>query len=116
MLAGARPYRLKRASAAELEEAIATVEPPLASDTAADRRVARQLRGRFRLLALTSSPDRHAALRAAGIVPLPGNRCSVVWVAAPKEAERLMALGDDDLSAAAERQSHSIFGRVAWKS
>jgi 2-octaprenyl-6-methoxyphenol hydroxylase len=45
-------------------------------------------------------------------VPLPGNRCSVVWVAAPKEAERLAALGDDELSEAAERQSHSIFGRV----
>jgi 2-octaprenyl-6-methoxyphenol hydroxylase len=45
-------------------------------------------------------------------VPLPGNRCSVVWVLAPKEAERLMALGDDDLSAAAEKQSHSILGGV----
>ncbi|CCD90416.1 putative FAD-dependent monoxygenase; 2-octaprenyl-6-mehtoxyphenol hydroxylase [Bradyrhizobium sp. ORS 375] len=45
-------------------------------------------------------------------VPLPGDRCSVVWVAAPKEAERLQALDDDALSAAAERQSHSIFGRV----
>lgn len=45
-------------------------------------------------------------------VPLSGNRSSVVWVSAPKEAERLMALGDDELSAAAERQSHSILGRV----
>jgi 2-octaprenyl-6-methoxyphenol hydroxylase len=45
-------------------------------------------------------------------VPLPGNRCSVVWVAAPKEAERLIALSDDELSEAAERQSHSILGRV----
>jgi 2-octaprenyl-6-methoxyphenol hydroxylase len=45
-------------------------------------------------------------------VPLPGNRCSVVWVAAPKEAERLAALGDDELSEAAEKRSHSIFGRV----
>jgi serine/threonine-protein kinase len=45
VLAGARPYRLKRASAAELEEAIATVEPSLASDSASDRRAARQLRG-----------------------------------------------------------------------
>ncbi len=45
VLAGVRPYRLKRASAAELEEAIATVEPPLASRSAADPRVARQLRG-----------------------------------------------------------------------
>ncbi|WMT70992.1 UbiH/UbiF family hydroxylase [Bradyrhizobium sp. Ash2021] len=45
-------------------------------------------------------------------VPLPGNRCSVVWVSAPKQAERLMALGDDELSDAAEKQSHSILGRV----
>jgi 2-octaprenyl-6-methoxyphenol hydroxylase len=45
-------------------------------------------------------------------VPLPGNRCSVVWVAAAREAERLMSLGDDELSEAAERQSHSILGRV----
>jgi len=45
-------------------------------------------------------------------VPLSGNRSSVVWVSAPKEAERLKALGDDELSEAAERQSHSILGRV----
>jgi len=45
-------------------------------------------------------------------VPLSGNRCSVVWVSAPKEAARLMALGDDELSDAAEAQSHSILGRV----
>lgn len=45
-------------------------------------------------------------------VPLPGDRSSVVWVATPKEAERLRALSDDELSEAAERQSHSILGRV----
>ena len=45
-------------------------------------------------------------------VPLPGNRSSIVWVAAPKEAERLKALSDDELSEAAERQSHSILGRM----
>jgi 2-octaprenyl-6-methoxyphenol hydroxylase len=45
-------------------------------------------------------------------VPLPGNRCSVVWVASPKEAERLRELSDEELSEAAEKQSHSIFGRV----
>jgi nucleoside-diphosphate-sugar epimerase len=36
-------------------------------------RVLRLLRGRWRLLALTSSPARCAELRAAGAVPLPGN-------------------------------------------
>src|SRR5437660_10606278 len=45
-------------------------------------------------------------------VPLPGERCSVVWVALPKEAERLSLLSDDELSEAAEKQSHSILGRV----
>jgi len=45
-------------------------------------------------------------------VPLPGARCSVVWVANPKEAERLRALSDDELSEAAEKQSHSILGRI----
>ncbi|MEO7117180.1 MAG: serine/threonine-protein kinase [Caldimonas sp.] len=45
VLAGSRPYRLKRASAAELEEAIATIESPNASASATDPRVARQLRG-----------------------------------------------------------------------
>jgi 2-polyprenyl-6-methoxyphenol hydroxylase-like FAD-dependent oxidoreductase len=45
-------------------------------------------------------------------VPLPGNRCSVVWVSKAKEAQRLMALSDDELSDAAEKQSHSILGSV----
>ncbi|MBX3607875.1 MAG: NAD-dependent epimerase/dehydratase family protein [Piscinibacter sp.] len=36
-------------------------------------RVARLLRGRWRLFGLTSDPRRRAALRAAGIVPLVGN-------------------------------------------
>src|SRR5439155_492159 len=29
-------------------------------------------------------------------VPLPGDRCSVVWVSSPKEAERLIALSDEE--------------------
>jgi 2-octaprenyl-6-methoxyphenol hydroxylase len=46
------------------------------------------------------------------LVPLPGNRCSVVWVSATKEAERLTSLTDEELSDAAEKQSHSILGRI----
>jgi len=45
-------------------------------------------------------------------VPLPGDRCSVVWVASPKQAEKLYALSDEALSEAAEKQSHSILGRM----
>ncbi len=45
-------------------------------------------------------------------VPLPGDRSSVVWVSAPAEAERLRSLRDEELSAAVEKQSHSILGRM----
>ena len=45
-------------------------------------------------------------------VPLPGERCSVVWVSTPREAERLRAMSDDELSEAAEAQSHSILGSL----
>ncbi len=45
LLAGRKPYLLKRGSAAELEEAIATVEAPVASAAAQERAVRDALRG-----------------------------------------------------------------------
>lgn len=45
-------------------------------------------------------------------VPLPGDRSSIVWVSAPGDAERLRGLSDEELSAAIEKQSHSILGRM----
>lgn len=45
-------------------------------------------------------------------VPLPGDRSSVVWINKPGDADRLMALSDDALSLAIEKQSHSILGRL----
>jgi 2-octaprenyl-6-methoxyphenol hydroxylase len=59
------------------------------------------------------STEFHTPQGPCVFVPLPGNRSSVVWVATPKEAERLIALSDDELSVAAEAQSHSILGRIA---
>jgi len=58
------------------------------------------------------STEFHTPQGPCVFVPLPGDRCSVVWVARPKEAERLFLLSDDKLSEATERQSHSILGRV----
>ena len=58
------------------------------------------------------STEFHTAQGPCVFVPLPGNRCSVVWVATTKESERLMSLDDDALSDAAEKQSHSILGRI----
>jgi serine/threonine-protein kinase len=45
LLTGAKPYRLKRGSAAELEEAIASIDPPKASDSAAEPSAKRALKG-----------------------------------------------------------------------
>jgi 2-octaprenyl-6-methoxyphenol hydroxylase len=59
-----------------------------------------------------ASTEFHTKEGPCVFVPLPGRRMSVVWVAAPKEAQRLMALSDDELSAAAEKQSHSIYGKM----
>src|ERR1700726_1006497 len=59
-----------------------------------------------------TSTEFHTPQGPCVFVPLPGDRCSVVWVAAPKEGERLLARSDDELSEAAEKQSHSILGRI----
>jgi 2-octaprenyl-6-methoxyphenol hydroxylase len=56
------------------------------------------------------STEFHTPQGPCVLVPLPGERCSVVWVTSPDEAERLMALSDQELSEAIERQSHSILG------
>ncbi|MFO1316312.1 MAG: serine/threonine-protein kinase [Burkholderiales bacterium] len=45
LVAGARPYRLKRGTAAELEEAIAVADVPLASEVAADPALRKRLQG-----------------------------------------------------------------------
>jgi 2-octaprenyl-6-methoxyphenol hydroxylase len=58
------------------------------------------------------STEFHTPQGPCVFVPLPGDRCSVVWVDSPKEAERRLAMNDDELSEAAEAQSHSILGRV----
>jgi serine/threonine protein kinase len=45
LLTGAKPYRLKRGSAAELEEAIATADPPKASEAASEPGATKALKG-----------------------------------------------------------------------
>jgi 2-octaprenyl-6-methoxyphenol hydroxylase len=59
------------------------------------------------------STEFHTPTGPCVFVPLPGNRSSVVWVSAPAEAARLLALSDEELSKAAEMQSHSILGHFS---
>jgi 2-octaprenyl-6-methoxyphenol hydroxylase len=47
------------------------------------------------------------------LVPLPGDRSSLVWVVEPAEAERIAALDEAALSDEIEHRSHSILGKIA---
>lgn len=58
------------------------------------------------------STEFHTESGPCVFVPLPGNRSSIVWVVKPGEAERLKNLDEDALALAAERQSHSILGKL----
>jgi 2-octaprenyl-6-methoxyphenol hydroxylase len=58
------------------------------------------------------STEFHTAHGPFTLVPLPGDRSSLVWVAASGDAARLSALTGAALDAEIERRSHSILGRV----
>ena len=58
------------------------------------------------------STEFHTESGPCVFVPLPGERSSIVWVLKPDEAARLKNLDDEALALAAERQSHSILGKL----
>jgi 2-octaprenyl-6-methoxyphenol hydroxylase len=59
-----------------------------------------------------TSTEFHTRHGPCVFVPLPDQRSSVVWVTSPAEAERLKTLDDDALGQAAEKQSHSLLGKM----
>ena len=58
------------------------------------------------------STELHTEYGPFTVVPLPGNRSSIVCVVAPREAERLAGLSGGELNAEIERRCHSILGKV----
>jgi 2-octaprenyl-6-methoxyphenol hydroxylase len=60
-----------------------------------------------------TSTEFHTPSGPFTLVPLPGNRSSLVWVLDPVDADALAALDDTELSDAIERASHSILGKIA---
>jgi 2-octaprenyl-6-methoxyphenol hydroxylase len=59
-----------------------------------------------------TSTEFHTASGPFTLVPLPGNRSSLVWVLDPGEAETIGARDDADLSLELERRSQSILGKI----
>ncbi|MEI7805729.1 MAG: UbiH/UbiF family hydroxylase [Hyphomicrobiales bacterium] len=59
------------------------------------------------------STEFHTASGPFTLVPLRGNRSSLVWVLDPATSEEISALDDMALSMEIERRSHSILGKIA---
>ncbi|HXX08865.1 MAG TPA: UbiH/UbiF family hydroxylase [Pseudolabrys sp.] len=59
-----------------------------------------------------TSTEFHTASGPFTLVPLHGNRSSVVWVLDPHEANQLAELDDAELAAEIEHASHSILGKI----
>jgi 2-octaprenyl-6-methoxyphenol hydroxylase len=57
------------------------------------------------------STEFHTAFGPCALVPARGNRSNIVWVVSAAESERLLALSDEALGEAIERQSRSILGK-----
>lgn len=60
-----------------------------------------------------TSTEFHTESGPFTLVPLPGDRSSLVCVVEPAEAERIGALGEVELAAEIERRSHSILGKIS---
>ncbi|AMN42016.1 UbiH/UbiF family hydroxylase [Rhodoplanes sp. Z2-YC6860] len=59
-----------------------------------------------------TSTEFHTEQGPFTLVPLPGNRSSLVCVVSPREAEHLQALNETELNAELEQRSHSILGKI----
>jgi 2-octaprenyl-6-methoxyphenol hydroxylase len=60
-----------------------------------------------------ASTEFHTVTGQFTLVPLPGNRSSLVWVLDPDDAEAKSHLDDASLSAEIEKASHSILGKIS---
>ena len=84
-----------------------------------DRRSATTRKPRSPLCLKHSRPHRdtstefHTPSGPFTLVPLPGQRSSLVWVLDPARADDIAALDDAELAAEIERASHSILGKIA---
>jgi 2-octaprenyl-6-methoxyphenol hydroxylase len=59
------------------------------------------------------STEFHTESGPITLVPLPGERSSLVWVVEPAEADRIAALDDASLNDEIEQRSHSFLGKIA---
>ncbi len=59
-----------------------------------------------------TSTEFHTANGPFTLVPLPGNRSSLVWVLRPADADAIVELSDEELGLEIEAMAHSILGKM----
>lgn len=59
-----------------------------------------------------TSTEFHTKSGPFTLVPLPGNRSSLVWVLSPADADAIAELTDDELALEIEAAAHSILGKM----
>jgi 2-octaprenyl-6-methoxyphenol hydroxylase len=59
-----------------------------------------------------TSTEFHTESGPCTLVPLPGQRSSLVWVLEPARAAEIAAMNDAELAAAIERRAHSLLGTM----
>jgi 2-octaprenyl-6-methoxyphenol hydroxylase len=59
-----------------------------------------------------TSTEFHTASGPFTLVPLPGNRSSLVWVLSPGDADAIAELSDEELALEIEHAAHSILGKM----
>jgi len=59
-----------------------------------------------------TSTEFHTASGPFTLVPLPGNRSSLVWVLRPQDADAVADLSDEELALEIERMARSILGKM----
>ncbi|WP_137044818.1 UbiH/UbiF family hydroxylase [Pseudolabrys sp. FHR47] len=59
-----------------------------------------------------TSTEFHTASGPFTLVPLPGNRSSLVWVLRPADADAIAELSDEELALEIEAMAHSILGKM----
>jgi 2-octaprenyl-6-methoxyphenol hydroxylase len=63
-----------------------------------------------------TSTEFHTAAGPFTLVPLPGQRSSLVWVVHPRAVDTIRALDDTALALEIERRAHSILGKITLES
>ena len=112
-LSGAGRVRARVAIGADGRRSLARAAAGIATDSRSYPQTALAMNLAHARAHRNTSTEFHTRAGPFTLVPLPGNRSSLVWVVEPSEAAMLGAQDAAALAAEIERRSHSILGKIS---